>query len=182
VLLVAVATAVTRWQPGVLCDDQGRSPLDPRSTQPAIRASSCAATSLRIVLVVPVVVCVVVMAVVSSLRDDTKAAIASQRCSRLAIGLFSGLASSRQLSEFLLHCAAPETGSSCLSRTVRTAKAITTMAFSPKAPLARDCSYRRHRAHRPATLSTSCLLVRPTYGPPQTERQNHTDLSARHHK
>jgi hypothetical protein len=30
VLLVAVRTAVTRWQPGALRDDQGGSPLDPQ--------------------------------------------------------------------------------------------------------------------------------------------------------
>ena len=34
VLLIAVKTAVTWWQPGALRDDRGGSPLDPRSTQP----------------------------------------------------------------------------------------------------------------------------------------------------
>jgi hypothetical protein len=34
VLLVAVRTAVTRWQLGVLRDDQGGSPLDPQMLMP----------------------------------------------------------------------------------------------------------------------------------------------------
>ena len=33
-LLVAVGTAVTRWQPTLCADDQDGSPLSPRSTQP----------------------------------------------------------------------------------------------------------------------------------------------------
>jgi hypothetical protein len=38
VLLVAVRTAVTRWQPGALRNDQGGSPLDPQDVGVGISA------------------------------------------------------------------------------------------------------------------------------------------------
>jgi hypothetical protein len=67
VLLVAVTTAVTRWQPGVLRDDQRGSPLDPQKRATLTYGPGFASQpGPALCCWCRTVVCVVVTAVVSS--------------------------------------------------------------------------------------------------------------------